>query len=163
MKNPREISIVSIRLTEYDRFDLDKILKAIGSDIVSKLFWGLTNLEYVTFENTDYLFAQSEKPQHDKLVISGSELLKFSNVAIQVIEGIFIGYPSRGQVREFLRNDWSLSQFAESSAIVAIKAIDGSWFDVYLSSRVYFHNLQEHFKEMCIEDLSKFLSSYNGG
>src|SRR5437868_5004263 len=114
--------------------DLEEILRTIGGDFIRNLIWGVETLECVGPDAQDFCNKVEMAPGH-RLLVSGDELLKLASTFVQVIEGVFIGYPIKADAETFLEHGWAKIRFTTSAAEIAIEAIDGCGFDVYLHSQ----------------------------
>ena len=135
--------------------DIATILEAIGVNVVAPLVWGVQNIDCTGINVQDFCERVHNAPGN-RLLISGWQMLELSQVFVQTIEGIFIGYRSEEDAQEFLEQGWSLVCLSTSSAEFAIRAVDGESFDVYLRARALAEHIMHHFPDARWEDPAQF-------
>lgn len=91
------------------------------------------------------------------MLVSGARLLDLSQSVWQTIEGTFVGFPSEADAKGFLEADWDLTQFAIFPAEIAVEALEGSGFNVYLRSRLLADRLAQHLADVRWQDPGEFL------
>lgn len=62
---------------------------------------------------------------------STAELMKFADTVAQVIDGAFIAFPSDNPSPSLSALDLQLARFPDSKALVVIRAVDSSFYEVY--------------------------------
>ncbi len=158
---PSGVFVLSIYSSEDKFVDLRDLLVALGQETVTQLFWGIGWLDWFGEVDATNFNNELEHGRVRRIVKSGTRLMELSQHVWQTLEGVFVGYPSEGAAAEFLQADWSLTRFARSSAQVAIKAVDGSYFDIYLRSSAMMDHLTRVFKRVQRQDPANFLEPYD--
>lgn len=144
MNQDCELFIISIYNDSNKEIDIKDILKGLGLELVQHLFWGIERLDCVGVKVQEFCDEVNTAP-NSRLVIPGERLISLAEDFIQTIDGVFVGYGSIEASQEFLDKQWQLGQFRESKALMVIKSIEASVFDVYLCSQEIFYNLSNQF------------------
>lgn len=66
------------------------------------------------------------------LWVESDDLLSIAAGIYQTIEGTFLAFPEGTEPGMIPASDLDLASFPTSPAVLAIVAVDGSWFDVYV-------------------------------
>jgi len=122
-------------------FDLLDIIKCLTSTIESYR-WVAFDLDFLG----DMFFAEGE-------CLSTSELIDRSTKVEQVIDDTFLAY-SHTPIAGSVRSDWS--HFPGSSAVLAVVAIDSSFFDVYTKNVDHMRLLKSRFADVREEDPDRY-------
>jgi hypothetical protein len=136
--------------------ELDAIFHAIGNDVISDLTWGVEAIAVNGPQAQDFCTMVESAPEH-RILVTGTELLEYVQAFLQVDEGIFAGYHNDSDAAIFLRFGWARTRFTSPACELAMVAVDGCGFDVYLRSRVYADRLTAHFKAARWEDPANYL------
>jgi hypothetical protein len=153
-------------LTLHDRsdrsflaFDLAHILKAFGSEIHRYMWVALPGLDIVPRAESKLPASfVSTAESGDRLFMSGQELLSLSLRIAQTIDGIFVGLPMGRLSPEQLEYDLDLSLFPDTNAQKAVRAVDSSFFEVYLKEPAHAELLRGRFSEVRGKDPGQFFS-----
>ncbi len=116
---------VTIYLTDDNKFDLVDILKVIGEK-GRCLSWSISDLDCLG-ETSEVLDEISDLNKH----VSGTEFYQLFSQIYQTIEGDFVGFENNS-----------------TNALITIKAIDGSEFDVETNNSEILENIRNNFEEV---------------
>jgi hypothetical protein len=159
MGDSDEVFVLTIHTTEAINPDLDlyPILETLGAAFVTNLTWGIERIDCTGPEAQDMCNAVDASPKR-QILLSGNDLFQIAPKFMQVIEGYFAGYSSEQDASDFLESDWYAVPFADSRAQIAIRVLDGSWFEVYLRSKALGEQLARSFKDVQWEDPVNYLT-----
>ena len=116
---------VTIHLTDDSKIDLIDILKVIGEK-GKDLSWSISHLDCLG-ENSEVLHKISDQNKQ----ISGSKFYQLFSHIHQTIEGDFVGFENNS-----------------INALITIKAIDGSEFDVETNDTEILKNIRNNFENV---------------
>lgn len=158
MDFPPSPFVVSIHSNENAPVTLTDILQTLGKERIESLIWGIREVD-CTGEMAQDLVADLNTPNNG-ILVRGNRLFILAEECEQIIEGIFVGYPSDAAAAEFLDSSWQLASFAFSASVVAVEVTDGDILDIYLRSEEDVENLQHSFSNIHIQDLANFLEPW---
>ncbi|CAG0926681.1 hypothetical protein TFLX_00179 [Thermoflexales bacterium] len=158
---PNRVFVLSVYSSETAFIDLKDLLAALEQETITQLFWGIGWLDWLGEVDAINFNNELDRSRVRRVIISGARLMELSRQVWQTLEGVFVGYFSEVDATEFMHTNWSLTRFANSSAQVAIEAIDGSYFDVYLRSSAMMDHLAQVFKRVQRQDPANFLERYD--
>jgi hypothetical protein len=116
--------------------DVRHILGMLGEETVSQLSWVVEAIDCTgTGPITQDFCDRVNAAPYRRLVVDGRELWALAGSFGQTIDGLLIGFATRSEAEELSRADrpfW----FGNTTAKMAIRAVDGESFDVYVPSEM---------------------------
>jgi hypothetical protein len=121
--------------------DIKDILAALGSHL-PQWTWCVRDLDWLG-ENADALCRTVEASTPNGHWLASEDLLSQARHVYQTIEGEFLAFPRGVEPNEVKVQDLNLGTFPESKAELAIVAVDGCYFDVYVKDPEMLTSLRE--------------------
>jgi len=150
------VFVVTITNTDGTQFDLSDILRTIGLDIVRSLTWKVHQLDCTGLDVQP--FCDDVNNAHKAGIwVSGEQLLEVIERCGQVIEGLFIGYPTEEAPLNSVAPYTALRQFLHSKALIAIEVIDGYHYDIYIRDVNVVECLEQSFENASRKDPLRYL------
>jgi hypothetical protein len=155
---PDAIQVISIHdhQGEFLAFDLKHVLQVLEARLADWA-WCLTVLDGVGGEYSEAVCRQVERA--GRLWLSTPELNQLANDIRQTIDAECIGFPAGVDRQKVSDRDVDLGYFPSGRAGLAIVAVDGSYYEVYAKDPELVESLRKHFKEVRLEDPSRYFSA----
>jgi hypothetical protein len=137
------VTIISLR-PAVDRpleLDLKHILHALRP-FLSEWVWCIQKVDWLGDDSSEDVCQKVAGMGANGLWISSDALLESVNKVYQTIEGDFLAFPIATDPRVLPLKEIELKYFPTSSAVLAIVAIDGSFFEVYTKDAKHIEALQ---------------------
>jgi hypothetical protein len=140
-------------------FDLQEILRCLGPGIHSYV-WAITDLDCTGVEAQSFCDAVEESRRRgNALVISWDELIAACRKFDQTLDATIIGIPQKAYAPEALAAISELALFPKSPAVLIIRAIDSSIFEVITKNHDQVESLKSCFRDVREEDPANYFAA----
>jgi hypothetical protein len=133
--------------------DLVDILAALG-DVVDDLKWCVLAIEAVG-PGAAAIHGNLDSAQ-GRLWVSGTELRAMAAQITQTIDGVVVAFPLGLEPETLSDADLDLAQFPSNRMVLAISAVDSSYFEVFAKDRSWTDRLVAAFRDVRKEDAAAY-------
>lgn len=144
--NPQPFVELLIPVWVNGRIDMKDILHVLGRERMAALVWVVEGLNWLGNPEYEQVFELAEAANAipwQRILLPGTDLVAVVDHVYQTLEGFFSGYRSHSAAEHYVQTGEDGDGY-ETSAVIAIEAIDGDEFCVYAPARADLEPLVLH-------------------
>jgi hypothetical protein len=135
-------------------FDLKDVLEVLGEELVNRARWCIFDVD-ATGPMADEV-ANRVRESNGELFLTGSELRRIAQGLDQTIDGEIVAYPPGTSSELLAEEDLELVAFPRNRMTLAIRAVDSSFFEVYVKDARLVDQLKARFKSVDDRDSASY-------